>query len=82
MKKPNRTPQTQKPFTALGDRMKKLRLERGHTSLEKFALDNDLSRVLYSNYESGKGNITYKNLVKILAALEISFKDFFSEGFE
>lgn len=82
MKKLNRNPQTQKSLTTLGDRFRKLRLERGHTSLEKFALNNDLSRVLYSNYENGKGNITYKNLVKILDILQISLKDFFSEGFE
>jgi transcriptional regulator with XRE-family HTH domain len=65
----------------LGDRLKSLRLKKGYTSLEKFAFDNELSRVLYSNYESGKGNITYKNLLKVTKALDISLKDFFSEGF-
>jgi transcriptional regulator with XRE-family HTH domain len=66
----------------LGDRFKSLRLKKGYTSLEKFAFDNELSRVLYSNYESGKGNITYKNLLKVTKALDISLKDFFSEGFD
>ena len=66
----------------LGNRLRALRLERGYTSLEKFALTNKISRVLYSNYEYGKGNITYKNLLKVTNALNISFKDFFSEGFE
>ncbi len=69
-------------FKKLGDRLKKLRLKKGYTSLEKFAFDNELSRVLYSNYENGKGNITYKNLLKVTHALNISLKDFFSEGFD
>lgn len=66
----------------LGDRLRALRLKKGYTSLEKFAFNNELSRVLYSNYESGKGNITYKNLLKVTRALGISLKDFFSEGFD
>lgn len=66
----------------LGDRLKALRLKRGYTSLERFAFDNELSRVLYSNYESGKGNITFKNLLKVTKALNISLKEFFSEGFD
>lgn len=65
----------------LGARMKSLRLKKGYTSLERFAHEHDLSRVLYSNYENGKGNITYKNLIKVTKALDISLKDFFSEGF-
>lgn len=65
----------------LGDRLKALRINKGHHSLEKFAFENDLSRVLYSNYEAGKGNITFKNLVKVTKALGISLKDFFSQGF-
>ncbi len=65
-----------------GDRLKKIRIKKGYTSVEKFAFDNELSRVLYSNYESGKGNITYKNLLKVTKALGISLKDFFSEGFD
>jgi transcriptional regulator with XRE-family HTH domain len=74
----NHNPDLQK----LGDRLKKLRIKKGYVSVERFAFDNDLSRVLYSNYESGKGNITYKNLLKVTGALGISLKDFFSEGFD
>lgn len=74
-KKPN------SDYILLGNRLRKIRLEKGHTSLEKFAYDCNISRSLYSNYEFGKGNITYKNLLKVIRALEISLKDFFSEGF-
>ncbi len=69
-------------FKKLGNRLKNLRLKRGYTSVEKFAFDYELSRVLYSNYENGKGNITYRNLLKITKALNISLKDFFGEGFD
>lgn len=65
----------------LGNRLKALRIKNGHLSIQRFADENDLSRVLYSNYETGKGNITFRNLIKITTALEISLKDFFSEGF-
>ena len=69
-------------FIALGNRLRNLRLEKGHISLEKFANDCKISRSLYSNYEYGNGNITYKNLLKVTRALKISLKDFFSEGFK
>jgi transcriptional regulator with XRE-family HTH domain len=66
----------------LGDRMRHLRSKRGYATIDHFALDHDISRVLYRNYEKGKGNITYRNLIKVIRALDISVKDFFSEGFE
>lgn len=72
---------TSHPYQKLGNRLKALRLAKGYHSLEKFAFANEISRVLYSNYESGKGNITFKNLLKVTKALDISLKDFFSEGF-
>ena len=65
-----------------GDRLKKIRIKKGYISVEKFAFECDLSRSLYSNYENGKGNITYRNLLKVTKALGISLKDFFSESFD
>ena len=64
----------------LGYRMKSLRKKKGFDSVEKFSFDSDISRVLYGNYENG--NITYKNLLKVIRSLDISIKDFFSEGFD
>ncbi len=68
-------------FSALGKRMKDLRIRKGYNSFEAFAYDNDLPRVLYGNYEKGEGNITYKNLLKVIKALNVSVSEFFSEGF-
>lgn len=52
----------------LGNNMRELRLKAGYTSLEKFALENDISRMLYSKYESGHGNPTCKNMLKLCEA--------------
>lgn len=71
-----------KHLVQLGNRMRELRLAAGHTSVERFALDNDFSRVLYSNYEAGRGNITHKNLLKVCNALGVTLKEFFSKGFD
>lgn len=67
--------------TKLGMRMKELRIKKGYSSFESFAYDNDLPRVLYGNYEKGEGNITYKNLLKVIKALNVSVSEFFSKGF-
>lgn len=64
-----------------GNRLRKLRIEKGFLSLEGFCLDHDLSRTLYMNWESGKGNITYNNLMRVIEALGVSVREFFSEGF-
>lgn len=69
-------------FIKLGKRMRELRIKNGYKSFEIFAYDNDLPRVLYGNYEKGIGNITYKNLLKVIKALKISISDFFREGFD
>lgn len=69
-------------FRKLGKRMKELRIKNGYKSFEIFAYDNNLPRVLYGNYEKGVGNITYKNLLKVIKALKISISEFFSEGFD
>lgn len=66
----------------LGKRMRQLRIEKGYTSFEAFAYDNELPRVLYGNYEKGVGNITYKNLLKVIRALGLSISEFFNQGFD
>ncbi|MCR8556924.1 helix-turn-helix domain-containing protein [Mucilaginibacter sp. BJC16-A38] len=65
----------------LANRIKALRLRAGHLNYEKFALGNGIARIQYRNYEMG-GNITYKSLLKVLAALNVTITEFFSEGFD
>ena len=65
----------------LGNRIKKLRLEKGFTNYEHFAYEYGISRTQYGKYEIGE-NLKFLTLVKIIKGLGISLPDFFSEGFE
>jgi transcriptional regulator with XRE-family HTH domain len=69
-----------KLFKKIGQRLTALRKQAGYTSQETFAYDADIPRALYGRYEKG-ANLTIASLYKILKFHEISFEDFFSEGF-
>lgn len=60
----------------VGEKLKKLRIEKGYTSYEKFAWDTDISRVQYYRMEKG-ANITIKSLLKVLAVHNLSLEEFF-----
>jgi transcriptional regulator with XRE-family HTH domain len=62
-------------------RLKAVRIGRGYSSYEKFTIEKNLNRSQYGSYERG-ANITLVNLEKILRALDISWSEFFSEGFD
>ena len=55
-------------------RIKKLRQEKGY-SQEKFALKIDMDRTYYASVESGKRNISLKNI--IADGFEITLEDLF-----
>jgi len=65
----------------LGERFKKLRKERGFSNYEQFAFDNEIPRAQYGRYENGE-DLRFSSLLKVLKAMDISLKDFFSEGFD
>ena len=60
----------------LGERIRELRLEKG-ISQEKFALSIDMDRTYYSSVESGKRNVSIKNIKKIADGLEVSLCELF-----
>lgn len=60
----------------VANKLKKLRIEKGYTSYENFAFDNDLPRMRYWRMEKGT-NFTFNNLLKILYIHKISLDDFF-----
>ncbi|MEI9807732.1 MAG: helix-turn-helix transcriptional regulator [Bacteroidota bacterium] len=62
-------------------RLKALRLEKGHSSYEKFAYDNNIDRSQYGKYERG-ADMRISSLVKILVALDVTVEEFFAEGFK
>lgn len=60
----------------IGRRIKELRLSK-HLSQEKLALIANIDRTYLAGVESGKRNISVRNLEKILSALGMDFSHFF-----
>ena len=60
----------------IASKLKKIRIEKGYTSYENFAYQNDLPRVQYWRMEKGT-NFTIKNLLKILEIHQMSLEEFF-----
>jgi transcriptional regulator with XRE-family HTH domain len=65
----------------LGERIRSLRIKKGYNNYESFAYEHDKARAQYGKYEKGE-NITYISLLRVIKALDLSVKDFFSEGFD
>lgn len=65
----------------LSERLKELRREKGYTNYEQFAFDHEIPRAQYGRYEKGQ-DIRFSSLLKVLKAMNISLKDFFSKGFD
>ena len=68
-------------YTLLGKRITELRKKTGYTSQETFAYDAEISKSLYGRYEKG-ANLTVFSLFRILKYHNITFEEFFREGFE
>lgn len=60
----------------IGNRIRELRKEKG-ISQEKLAFSAELDRTYVAGVESGKRNPSIKSLEKILAALDVTFEEFF-----
>ncbi len=63
---------------AIGKQIKQLRIEKGYSSAEIFAYENNLNRISYWRMEKGT-NITITSLLKILDIHKITLSDFFSK---
>lgn len=60
----------------IGEKLKKLRIEKGYSSYEVFAWENEIPRVQYWRMEKGT-NFTIKTLLRVLDAHSVSLQDFF-----
>lgn len=60
----------------LGEKIRKLRYNTG-LSQEKFALRIDMDRTYFASVESGKRNISLKNLEKIANGFSITLSELF-----
>lgn len=66
----------------IGKRLEKIRVERGYTSYENFAIKHDMSRMHYWRIEKGKTNLTLKSLLVILNIHGITLEEFFSDKYK
>ena len=62
----------------IANKIKELRIQKGYSSHETFAWDNNLNRVQYWRIEKGS-NITLKTLLSILDIHQINLSSFFSD---
>ncbi len=60
----------------IAEKLKQLRIDKGYSSYENFAYENDLSRVQYWRLERGT-NFTINYLLKVLEIHKISLSEFF-----
>ena len=72
---------TEKQLTNLGNRLRKLRIDRGYTNYEQFAFEHNIPRAQYGRYEQGQ-DLRFSSLLKVLKALNVTFEEFCKEGFE
>lgn len=61
----------------LGDRIRRLRLEKTGLSQEKFALKIGMDRTYFASVETGMRNISIKNIEKIANGLGVSLSELF-----
>ena len=79
--KENRLSYNQEELKKLGNRIKDLRVKAGFTNYEYFAYKHEIPRAQFGRYERGE-DLRYTSLLKVIKALGISIKEFFSEGFD
>ena len=83
-KVPAKSRPTEKEFEVdlqrVGNRIKQLRLKAGYTSYEIFAFENNINRTQFGRYEKGE-DLRISSLFKVLHALKVTPKEFFSDEF-
>lgn len=65
----------------IGQKIKALRKEKGYSSYEIFAYENDFSRAQIGRYENGQ-DLRLSTLLRVLAALDVQPSEFFGEGID
>ncbi len=68
----------EKNIKKIAEKVKQLRIDKGYSSYENFAYENDLSRVQYWRLERGT-NFTINYLLRVLEIHKMSLSDFFSD---
>lgn len=60
----------------IGEKLRKIRIDRGYSSHEFFAWEHNIPRVQYWRMEKGS-NFTIRTLLRVLDAHEMSLQEFF-----
>ncbi|MHA7102557.1 helix-turn-helix domain-containing protein [Roseivirga pacifica] len=68
-------------LTKFAERLKDIRKAKGYSNYEYFAYEIGLNRAQYGRYERGE-DIKLSTLAKVLKGFDITFEEFFSEGFD
>lgn len=68
----------EKNIKKIAEKVKQLRIDKGYSSYENFAYENDLSRVQYWRLERGT-NFTINYLLRVLEIHKMSLSEFFSD---
>jgi len=68
----------EKNIKKIAEKVKQLRIDKGYSSYENFAYENDLSRVQYWRLERGT-NFTINYLLRVLEIHKISLSEFFKD---
>lgn len=77
-KKPKEEKKLDLRIMRIADRLERMRIEKGFTSYENFAIEYGISRMQYWRMEKGT-NFTFESLLKILDAHKITLEEFFKE---
>ncbi len=67
-------------LTALGNRIRQLRKEKGYANYEHFCFQHGFARSSFSRFERGE-DLRMSSLLKVLHALEVTVEEFFADGF-
>ena len=73
------TKSEKKIIELMGKKLKELRKEKGYTSYETFAFDNEINRMQYWRMEKGLSNMSIATLLRVLEVHKMSLKDFFAD---
>ena len=66
---------TDERLNKIAQKLKQMRIDKGYSSYEQFAWDNEINRVQYWRIEKGS-NITLKSLLKVLDIHKIKLSEF------
>lgn len=68
---------TKDELKKIGERLRKIRKEKGYSSPDKFAYEHNINRSQYGKYEAGSEDLRISSLIKVLNKLGLTIEEFF-----